>query len=283
MTTTDERKFIFVGGCMRSGTTIVQRLLCSSPVTNPILSECYYLAEQLGLYMKSRSTFEMRSREYFSNVEGLTAFTREIVDRFLSLTLSNCAPAKTLVLKNPELTRYFPLLASWYPHALFVVTVRDPRDTVTSILNVADQHRKDGVTSSITRMGRDMALLSRFYKSYYRPVLSHLKEMKDQVIMVRYEGFVKETDEVVAAVSRFCDIPLRHQDMADEKAWGGETPYFDDQKRSGHKFFDAFWSPLYNKALSESRIGRYKDYLAGDEIAAIERHCADFNRIIPYW
>ncbi|NIA68785.1 sulfotransferase [Pelagibius litoralis] len=41
---------ILVVGAMRSGTTLLQQILCSSPESNPFVHGCRYLTSQIAIY-----------------------------------------------------------------------------------------------------------------------------------------------------------------------------------------------------------------------------------------
>lgn len=55
-------KLIFVGGCMRTGTTILHRVLCSSPAAHPYITESWYLLDQLRIYVWSLRRYDVRQR-----------------------------------------------------------------------------------------------------------------------------------------------------------------------------------------------------------------------------
>ena len=41
---------IFIGGAMRSGTTLMQGIICNDTQTFPMTAECYYLQFLMELY-----------------------------------------------------------------------------------------------------------------------------------------------------------------------------------------------------------------------------------------
>src|SRR3546814_15570712 len=43
-------KLILVAGAMRSGTTLLQQILCASPAANSFIHGCRYLVSQIGVY-----------------------------------------------------------------------------------------------------------------------------------------------------------------------------------------------------------------------------------------
>jgi hypothetical protein len=75
---------IFVGGCMRSGTTILQKLLCSAPGAGEMIGESYYIDEQLRLFERSAESHELRLSEVFPELSDFEAFSRGIIERYIA-------------------------------------------------------------------------------------------------------------------------------------------------------------------------------------------------------
>jgi len=267
----DGESVIFVGGCMRSGTTLLQRMLCASQGARPFTEECQFLTALIDFLVAWRERFEWL-QDFYGTPEGYEAYAKATVDAFLHASFETQRPARTIVLKNPELTVHFPRLADWYDKAKFIVVVRDPRDTIASILDVAQRHGEAGVSSQIARIGRDMAKLSHFYKVHYFEALQSPK-CKDRVLIVRYEDLVNRPDAALAALSQHLGLALRADLIPPDR--------FDRRDRDTH--VAAFWTTLRAEPPSPASVGRHRRSLSSEEIAAIETHCADFNRGLRYW
>src|SRR3546814_1868167 len=74
-------------------------------------------------------------------------------------------------LKSPELSTYFPHAADLFPEARFVISVRDPKDTIASMIEVGERHRRSGVNSFLAAAGRNIDALSKSYRQFYLPVM----------------------------------------------------------------------------------------------------------------
>jgi sulfotransferase family protein len=267
----DGESVIFVGGCMRSGTTLLQRMLCASQGAHPFTDECQFLTALIDFLVAWGQRFDWL-KDFYGTPEGYEAYAKATVDAFLRSSFETQAPARTVVLKNPELTVHFPRLADWYRKAKLLVVVRDPRDTIASILDVAQRHGEAGVPSQIARIGRDMTKLSHFYKAHYVDALQSPK-CKNRVLVVKYEDLVNRPDAALAALSQHLGLTLRADLIPPDR--------FDRRTRDVN--VAAFWTTLRAEPPSSASVGRHRHSLSSEEIAAIETHCADFNRGFQYW
>lgn len=262
---------IFIGGCMRSGTTLLQRMLCASRDTHPLTDECQFLTALLDFLVTWRQRFDWL-KDFYGTPEGYEAYAKATVDAFLRASLETQRPARTIVLKHPDMIVHFPRLADWYDQAKFLVIVRDPRDTIASILDVAGRHGEAGVPSHIARMGRDMGKLSHFYKAHYVEALQS-PNCRERMLVVRYEDLVNRPEAALTALSQSLGLTLSADLMPPDR--------FD--RRARDAYVAAFWTRLRAEPPSPTSIGRHRRSLLADEIAAIESHCADFNRGFRYW
>jgi len=265
---------------MRTGTTIMHRALCASPDTNPMLAECQYVTEHMRLHAFWRERYALFLEEYFSAPEELDEFTREIIGRFLARAERRHPSARTLVLKSPDLTAHFPTLGAWFAGAKFVVMVRDPRDTIASILDVAESHRAGGHSTELTALGRNMERLAAYYKSYYAALTEDGGALADRLAIIRYEDFVTDPARTLDLVAQFCGIRLGLEDLDEESRWRGEGAW---ERMEEAPYYGAFWSPLWRRGLSKERVGRYHEQLSPEDVRRIERECEDFNLAFPYW
>jgi hypothetical protein len=266
---------LFVGGCMRSGTTLVQRLLCAAPRMGPAIAECQYLTALLAAQQRGEADFDLFMRDYFETPAEFDAFGRETLRRFLAETAARCGKPHCLVLKNPELAFHFSRLARLLPEAGFILVVRDPRDVIASILRVAERQRAAGRESHLTAMGRDMAQLSNFMLSYYADPYSHVSLLHGRLHVIRYEDAVRRDPAALEGLMRFVGRPIEGR-LADLAGEGWHCQREDS-------YAGAFWSAGWTEGASEQSIGAYRRLLSEAEVAAIERDCGKFGRRFRYW
>ena len=163
---------IFVGGAQRTGTTMLQSLLCQAPDTNPMIMEARYLFCLVRAYASAKRVWNIKTKDYFDNPENLPRFHSEFIVKFLKNTASRYDDVPHLVLKEPHLTLYFADLFELLPAARFVVMLRDPRDAIASMIEVGKKLDTEEKKNYLPK--RDMAELSKYFKSFYGPI-SHTK------------------------------------------------------------------------------------------------------------
>jgi hypothetical protein len=266
----------FVGGAMRTGTTVLQAILCSSIETNPLIDEAQYLTRLAHLYRFGKETFDRYQGPYFADRAELRDFHARMMGNVLNRTLARFAPANHLVLKNPEMTPLFPDLAELAGNAKFIAAVRDPRDTVASILDVANRQTAQGQASNLTLMGGDVGKIAAHVLSYYSPVLaSSDREFKQKVILVRYEDLVREPVAAADRLADFTGLPIRGFNPVG--AWRSAVDFTDGERTN-----EPFHATLRGKPLTTERIGRYKKTLSKTDIAAVEKITAGLMTTFRY-
>ncbi|PKO57182.1 MAG: hypothetical protein CVU19_01705 [Betaproteobacteria bacterium HGW-Betaproteobacteria-13] len=265
---------IIVAGCMRSGTTALQSLVCSTDATNPLIPECDFLIELTMLFKRNKEDFEQRRlRPYFGSEKQLQQYIGNMIEQFLDITRENFHPATKLALKNPELTPFLPLLHRLLPKARFVVSIRDPRDTIASIVDVADRLAARGQNLYVVGNGRDIQAAANYFNAIYAPILQANDtpgSFRDALIMVRYEDLCSPRQSVVDAVAAHCGLNLAQYDP--DREW----------RRAMEIDRTAWGTPLWGKGVSGDSVGRYDRVLTPEEIAVIEITCAPFMRRFGY-
>ena len=255
---------------MRSGTTALQSVLCSTDETNPILQEAQYFTRLAASYADADRNFDRFLSDYFEDRRALKTYHASLLKDLVSRTLARYRPASTLVLKNPEMTALFPAIADLLDEVCFVVTVRDPRDTIASMIDVARRQAAQGQETPLTRMGGDPSRFAAQFNWYYAAVLRNPSEaLRRRTLFVRYEDLVSDAHGVAMRLSEFTGLPL--QDFDPTLPWRARID-FRAQVVAG----DPFHAALRGEALSRERIGRHTKTLSQQDVRAIEQACGDF-------
>ena len=81
-----EMSFFFVGGSQRTGTYLLQSILCSDKTTNPIIREAVYLRSLVDQYTLQKANFDRFNKDYFSDFADFKSYSRASVNTFLEIS-----------------------------------------------------------------------------------------------------------------------------------------------------------------------------------------------------
>lgn len=276
------QRVLMIGGAMRSGTTVIHRALCTARNSNPYVSESWFLRDLLLMYSFRLSRFDIMGTDQFPSRADYVGLVADDVERYLRLVSARHSDPEVLILKHPELIRYFPELAHLSPRMSFLAIVRDPRDVIASMKAVRDRHQRDGSPGPLAGM-RSIESLCHFYASHYVGMLASADRLAGRLQIVRYEDAMRRPEEVIGRIGAFCGARYDLAAAVEFQESHAESPTFDKERRMQDSFARAFWSDLYTKPLSEERIGTFAQSLPREEIAEIEDRLAFIGTRFGYW
>ena len=265
-------RFLFVGGSQRSGTTLLQKFLCLDPAASPKLAEASYLKVLVQAYKEGRDNFDHETREYFTSREDFANFNSGIVCSFLNRTIAQYPSAVSLILKEPHLTMLFPELAELVVESRFIVTMRDPRDIMASMIGVGERMKASGEKHFFQQ--RNIEKLSHYIKLFYAPALnSQDQSFKGRCLTIRYEDLIQHTADVKKKLAAFSGLKLNFN-STDELNTESETEYLPRYK--------PWITENNNSDINDSSIGRFREVLRAEEIAQANHHCEDIIDLFQY-
>jgi hypothetical protein len=276
------QRVLLIGGAMRSGTTVIHRALCTARNSNPYVSESWFLRDLLAMYNFRLSRFEAMGADQFRSREDYVGIVADDVERYLRLVSARHSDPEVLILKQPELIRYFVELGALSPRLSFLAIVRDPRDVVASMKAVRSRNERDRSPGPLAGM-RTIESLCHFYAFHYAGMPAWAGSLGERLQIVRYEDAMRRPSEVIARIGAFCGARYDLAAAVEFQEADAASPTFDRERRMEDPFARAFWSDLYTKALSEERIGTFAQTLSPEEIAEIEDRLAFIGTRFGYW
>lgn len=231
---------IFILGAPRSGTTWLLKVLSEHPA---IVAAT---VDNLDARINTNETLETNvftpSREFTDNA---------IKNRFLHLSLKNYG--KIIVEKTPIHTLHHERIKRVFPNAVFVVIDREPRDIITSLLNVGRDKNAwwKGAPDTIEKA-------TRLWLSYAKAISSCKKLYSP--LCVQYEDMLSDARNVVRTLLESFQVDTQPLESMIEKSDKGEN--IDIPK-------------VFRKGMQ----GGWKDYLTKEELAIFEEMGGDITRL----
>ncbi len=259
----DLRNIIIILGPRRTGTTLLNQILCSDPDSNPHVGECQLLTKICSTFKWSEENYDRVVQWYFDDRDASRAYFKRQVDGFLEIAAVHLGDVSSLVLKSPELSNFKSELDILLPDAKQIVCIRDPRDQIASELDVGKRQTEMDIDADSGRAyaRRDIVQLCRKYLKYYEAIV---KGDSKNVMFVRYEDIVLNLQYTLEGVEKFTGLDLSGFNSSAEwsrfehKEYISKMPAYVEQ---------------YGSPIDESRIGRYKKALSEIEVALVEREC----------
>jgi hypothetical protein len=196
----DYQNPVFIVGMPRSGTTLIQGILCNTGFYFPIPETHFFsrigygLPERLGdsdkkeiyqlLRKKSRIEVDKKAiyklntqKEIFEYI--IEAFNYEKIDTFLE--------------KTPRHVFFYSNILNYYPSAKFICMIREPKNVVSSQKINSRMKNK-----SIIRMA--------FLYNKIAGAIIRIKD-KNNVLLIKYEDLTAEIEKTIKNTFRFLEIP----------------------------------------------------------------------------
>jgi Sulfotransferase family len=234
---------LFVAGAPRSGTTILHAIVCASEKTNGYITECSYFTAFMHPLLIGLNTFDVHTKHYFASRDALIQNHSDVLNNELSKIWVKTGRPEVLALKDPMLTPLIPHLAEPLPQAKFVVSVRDPRATISSRIEVAKRETQEN------EIADDQ--VRRFCDEYvhmYGTVANHLPTLGDRILIVDYRDVVHG-----AAFDKLTAFGVGRIDT--NRIWSNTIA---NPTRSSS---DVWATALHGKMPSVASIDRYREHL----------------------
>lgn len=268
-------RFVFVGGAQRAGTSLLHSIVCSTRATPPPVAEDGTVRYLAMAYEDTIRRFDQHAGHFFPDRNEAARFYRRLILQYLEQVARRWPDASHLVLKQPLLTPHFPSLARLLPKAGFVIAMRDPRDIVASLLEVAERESAElGTPSPRKRPGPFAHHALRFYD----PLLKAFGPRDGKRwVWVRYEEMVRDPESVARQLGSFTGIDLSgYQSGEPWRGWNDGTVDLEERRKS------PYFSPLWGQAVTAERIGAWREILTEQEAVEVTRAAKPIMRAFGY-
>lgn len=194
-------RLIFVGGCPRSGTTLVQRILDCHPEIygGP---EFDFVPRITDLFQEMRGSIRSGRIDIILDEKGLIQAFRSLLAAFLWPKLQ-AEGASYLSEKTPSNVLAFAWLEECVPEAKKILVFRDPRDVVSSMLEVGQRQRcREGKTTGFVRD----TVAAVDYMNHCLQAGTSFAETNANCLVVYYENMVSDPLAVGNRMYQFIGI-----------------------------------------------------------------------------
>jgi tetratricopeptide (TPR) repeat protein len=228
---------IFVLGMPRSGTTLVEQILCSHPEVHGAgeLKKLYDLYTGLGQRLKSDIGMARVARV----MDKKTAY--DVAQEYLNYLISFNANTRYVIDKMPFNYRAIGLIALLFPKARILHCVRDPRDVALSCYFA---RFNDNLSFSF-----NLGEIGRYYRDYDRLMTHWRRVIRNPILDVHYETLVTSQEASTRRMLEFCDLQ-----------WDEQCLQFHETERT--VLTASNWQvrqPMYTSSIG--RWQNYRDYL----------------------
>ena len=258
-------KFLFIGGNGRSGTSMLQDLLCRHPkiaggpeftFTKPLL--------QLHRQM-AKDKFLERNKGYY-NRDVLDARFRSFYETYFDALAKEHPNASYLSEKTPDNIDVMVDLLTLFPEARFLFVYRDGRDVVLSNRNVYQRAPEQLDPSHFT-----LARLSKRWKETIDLRRKVPASLNDRILDVRYEDLVSQPETVLRSIESFLGLGA------------GIDPASGDPTANTIHVDDVWYTQEQREqAVTTQRIGKWKTDLGWFERITLQASMAHHLDLMGY-
>jgi hypothetical protein len=264
------KKPVFVVGMPRSGTTLIQGILCNTgkyfpmPETHFFVRAAYDVTEKKlsekdrdrirhKLLNKSRIKLDKRLPQHLTTKKDIF---EHVVDQF------NPAGTRTFLEKTPRHIFFYSKILEYYPDARFICMIREPKNVISSQLTNSPKSNK-----SVIRL----ALL-------YNKIAASIAKVRnnENTFLIKYENLTTETQIIIKDICKFLNLEFDPNLVENVAAPPGIV--------SEHEFWKNKNVKL--KTIQKNNPAKWEEFLDNNQKNLINfitgSHAAEFGYILKY-
>ncbi|MBA3493539.1 MAG: sulfotransferase [Gammaproteobacteria bacterium] len=258
-------KLIAIGGCGRSGTTLLRVMLDShsriasgpeSELFLPIPIRLDDLAHKFDLPLNT-----------LTRLYNSSASRAEFVEGFKDCYLASSGRS-IWVDKTARNVHRFAYILKHFPNAKIIHVLRDGRDVISSLRT----HRRRRLVDGVIRPTGYVMPLQNCIERWITSIEDGLKHRHEpNYLEVKYEDLVLDTDKALRAICAFLQVSFE-ENMLIYHMFGGPS-------RDFRKFPQNIEA---TKPIFASSIGRWRRDLSEEEIAAVTLRIQPYLNLLQY-
>jgi protein-tyrosine sulfotransferase len=248
-----EMKFIFIGGCGRSGTTLVQKLLVlHSKISGG--GEFDFMPQLLNLYGEMNQEEQLKRQAFFYGKGQLALYWRKFIEELIAGNIKT-DKYEYISEKTPSNIDCAERILDLIPDSKFIYVYRDGRDVVNSYKEVRKRARENGelMKFSIRDWAKKWNDASRRYSE-----LKGNNKYNGRHIAVKYEELISKPEETLKQIMIFLGLKLEEQQLIPE-AEGANVL---------NMKVDGIW---YTDKMYEQKINARNSYKWQKELTLLQR------------
>lgn len=262
------QNIIFVGGCPRSGTTLLQRMIGAHPAIFSMQEFQFMPHDIVGLRERMHQAIDIGNIDKIATKDSVDAGIRSLVQEIFDRSLSEHRKEKFCE-KTPDNALRSKEILEIFPKSKVVLIVRDPREVVNSMKSVRNRYLKRGIRPP--RYIRSVAQSIIEINKYFEKIFSANKE-DERILLVLYENLVEESEKEAKRICHHIGV-----DYCDAMIEIGQTS-------STYNNADGLW---YTKGAMTSQIKKGgvitgKNLLSRRDIRMIEKFVHTYDDISHY-
>ncbi|CAG9213064.1 Sulfotransferase family protein [Paraburkholderia sabiae] len=253
---------LFVAGAPRSGTTILHAIICASQRTNGYISECSYFTALLHPLLVGLDTFDVHTKYHFSSRDAFITHHAEILRKELYRIWQYTGSHEVLALKDPMLTALIPQVAKILPESKYIVSIRDPRATISSRIEVRMRETQGQPVTDA-----EVKAFCAEYVHMYGTIANSVSDLEGRILLVDYRDVV--SGRVFDKLATF-DLGNIETDAIWADTIADPTP--NDK--------DPWTTALHGKKPSVASIDRYREVLESRTEQLIMDACGPVAQVL---
>lgn len=239
---------IIIGGCARSGTTLMRVMLDTHPniFCGPETSLLYRKTLPFMKIVRLSQKFGLTEVDMREMVEGTGSYF-EFVEKYFNV-LKEKENKQRWGEKSPVNVRHIDRIFKHFPNAVFIHMIRDGRDTVSSLRTFPKYDIVDGKRIELNTNNPLDECIDRWVSDVSKGL-----EWRDdpRYIEVKYEDLIDNNESTLRTLFNFIGEP-----------WDSVSEYYNIDKPSR----DEAQNPGVTKPIYKSAHGRWKNEFSAEDI-----------------